>query len=175
MEAIKSRLARCQTIVQMPVITPFNPNEPSFYLLEYAAHSVPWTRQSFKQCTGARYRTRALWLNGSAVGFSICHLVLDEVTLMNVAVHPDFQGRGLGSMLVQDMIDFVSDEQGRRQRTIFLEVREHNQPAIGLYRRMGFSDIGRRPGYYPAIPPETKAETAVVMRLPKHQDTGNLT
>ncbi|RAJ93610.1 ribosomal protein S18-alanine N-acetyltransferase [Aliidiomarina maris] len=143
----------------------FDPTEPEFYLLECAAHGAPWSRAMFIQCSGRLYRTRALYAAGQLVGFSICYLVADEVTLMNIAVHPKHQGNGYGRVLFQDIIDFISDQHGQRQRTLFLEVRESNHAAIALYQRFGLSDIGRRPGYYPPIPPATANETAVVMRL----------
>ena len=146
-------------------IVPFNPADPKFYLIECAAHGAPWKRETFSQCTGRLYRTRALMVDGKPAGFTICHMVADEVTLMNIAIHPRYQGRGYGQLLMQDLLDFISDETGERQRTIFLEVREQNMSAIALYNKLGFDDIGRRPGYYPPIPPNTSRESAIVMRL----------
>ncbi len=46
---------------------------------------------------------------------------------------------------------------------VILEVRASNQPALGLYRRLGFVETGRRPGYY--MDPPEPAEDAVLMRL----------
>lgn len=150
---------------QQTALVPFSVEDPDYYLIECAAHGAPWTRKTFQQCVGHLYLTRALLLNGMPVGFTICYLVADEVTLMNIAVHPKHQGKGYGKLLMRDILDFISDETGKRQRTLFLEVREHNTSAIALYKALGFSDIGRRPNYYPPIPPSTKPETAIVMRL----------
>ena len=147
------------------LIAPFDPQDPKFYLIECAAHDAPWSRQSFVGCHGKHYRTRALWVHGKPVGFTICQVVAGEVTLMNIAVHPDQQGQGFGRLLMDDLMAFVSDQNGRLVNPIFLEVRESNQSAIALYRKLGFRDIGRRPRYYPPIPPETDKETALVMRL----------
>lgn len=149
------------------LLAPFNPEDPHFYLIECAAHGAPWSRATFKACIGRLYRTQALYVEGEAVGFTICHLVADELTLMNIAVHPEHQGKGYGALLLHDIIEFISDEQGKRQRTVFLEVREHNSSAIHLYKKAGFQDIGRRPRYYPPIPPANEKETALVMRLAK--------
>jgi ribosomal-protein-alanine N-acetyltransferase len=41
---------------------------------------------------------------------------------------------------------------GRGVKTVFLEVDENNEPAIRLYRRLGFYEVGRRTGYYPDGP-----------------------
>lgn len=147
-------------------LVPFSATDPTYYRIETAAHGAPWSLSTFQQCVGHLYRTRALLINGEPVGFTICYLVADEVTLMNIAVHPKHQGNGYGKLLMQDILDFISDRNGARQRTVFLEVREHNTSAIALYKALGFNDIGRRPGYYPPIAPSTTPETAIVMRLP---------
>ena len=47
-------------------------------------------------------------------------------------------------------------------RAVFLEVDEYNQPAIKLYERAGFHEVGRRPNYYPG--PDGKPATALVLR-----------
>lgn len=150
------------------LIASFDVQDPQFYLLECVAHGAPWSRAAFTGCAGKHYRTRALWVNGVAVGFTISHLVAGELTLMNIAVHPDTQSKGYGAMLLQDLIDFASGGplhcKAALNYPIFLEVREHNRSAIALYRKFGFQDIGRRPHYYPPIPPNTNKETAIVMR-----------
>lgn len=151
------------------LIAPFDVSDPKFYLLECAAHGAPWSRAAFTGCEGTLYRTRALWVDGKPVGFTICHLVADELTLMNIAVHPKEQGKGYGAVLLQDLIDFAShgpapDKQAQVDYPIFLEVREHNTSALALYRKFGFQDIGRRPHYYPPLPPAITKETAILMR-----------
>lgn len=140
------------------LIAPFDVHDPQFYLLECAAHGAPWSRAAFTGCDGKLYRTRALWIDGEVVGFTICHLVAGELTLMNIAVHPQAQGKGYGAILLKDLIDFASHGPLQHDDTaiaypIFLEVREHNHSALALYRKFGFKDIGRRPHYYPPIPP----------------------
>ena len=59
----------------------------------------------------------------------------------NVAVHPDFQGRGIGRQLTQRAIRHVREHQGRQ---IFLQVRDDNPSAIHLYQDLGFDEISRR-------------------------------
>lgn len=147
------------------VIAPFDVEDPKYYLLECAAHAVPWSRAAFRGCVGKLYRSRALWVDNELKGFTLCHVVAGEVTLMNIAVHPQAQGHGYGAVLMQDIIDFASDQHGALRYPIFLEVREQNTAAIALYRKFGFQDIGRRPHYYPPVPPHTEKETAVVMKL----------
>ncbi|WP_198675720.1 ribosomal protein S18-alanine N-acetyltransferase [Aliidiomarina sedimenti] len=146
------------------LIAPCDISAPEFYLIECAAHGAPWSRTSFNDCTGKYYRTQALYVDQKPVGFTICRLVADEVTLMNIAVHPEHQGKGYGALLLKDVLNYASDKQNQPQYKVFLEVRESNRSAIALYRKYGFQDIGRRPGYYPPVPPARKKETAIVMR-----------
>ncbi len=78
-------------------------------------------------------------------GFSLTRRVIDEAELMLVAVLPRERGRGLGRRLVEGAM------QKARQRgahKIFLEVRDGNATALGLYESLGFSIAGRRQNYY---------------------------
>lgn len=80
---------------------------------------------------------------GCLVGY-LCHQeILDECHILNVAVHPDWRRRGIGVRLVTHLM------QSRPViRDWFLEVRENNGPAIGLYEKLGFRVIGKRLRYY---------------------------
>jgi ribosomal-protein-alanine N-acetyltransferase len=69
----------------------------------------------------------------------------EEVEILDVAVPADCRRRGFGLGLLQAFVAFAG---GRGVRQIFLEVRESNEAAIGLYRKGGFSPVGRRPNYY---------------------------
>lgn len=106
-------------------------------------------------------------------GYYVAHTVMDEVTLMNIAVAPALQGQGFGAVLLNDLVGRGADLDGQLRARLFLEVRESNASAIRLYQRYGFTEIGRRPGYYPPAK-NTSAkvngspETAIVMaRLPE--------
>ena len=65
----------------------------------------------------------------------------DEAEVLNLAVDPPWRRRGVGSALLGAVIE-------RAQGTIFLEVAEPNSPAIALYRKQGWVDVGLRSGYY---------------------------
>ena len=64
-----------------------------------------------------------------------------EAHLMNVAVHPDFGGRGIGRRLLQYGLDLIA---GRPERVVTLAVDEMNDPALALYNRAGFRRVARR-------------------------------
>lgn len=79
-------------------------------------------------------------------GLAAFSRVLDEATLLNLAVAPAFRGRGLARRLLRDAYPRLVALGVRR---LLLEVRESNFPARGLYQAEGFVLDGRRPGYYP--------------------------
>jgi len=80
-------------------------------------------------------------------GFIMSRLVEDEAEILSVAVAKSQQGRGLARKLLDLHLRRLA---GLGARTVFLEVAEHNRPAIRLYDRAGFTEISRRPNYYPA-------------------------
>ncbi|WP_374189064.1 ribosomal protein S18-alanine N-acetyltransferase [Scytonema millei] len=71
--------------------------------------------------------------------------ILDEAHITLLAVHPDYQGRGLGQALLWGLMQVARD---RALSRATLEVRESNQPAISLYSKFGFQLAGRRRRYY---------------------------
>ena len=90
-------------------------------------------------------------------GFVMARIAGDECELENIAVARKQQGQGIGTELVRGLVTAVRTEKASR---IFLEVRESNTAARGLYERCGFSINGRRPGYY-----TSPAEDAILYSL----------
>src|SRR6266567_720989 len=78
-------------------------------------------------------------------GFLIARISDDECELENVVVHRQRQSRGLGLKLVHALVDAARNQNATR---IFLEVRESNAAARGLYEKCGFTISGRRKLYY---------------------------
>jgi [ribosomal protein S18]-alanine N-acetyltransferase len=79
----------------------------------------------------------------------------DEAHVATIGVAADRQGEGIGGLL----LDALLAEADRRSPVVLLEVRADNDLAQGLYRRRGFTEIGRRRGYY-----QPSGADAVVMR-----------
>jgi ribosomal-protein-alanine N-acetyltransferase len=92
-------------------------------------------------------------------GFIISRLVEDEAEILSVAVANRTRGRGLARNLLNLHLRRLA---GMGCRTVFLEVDEHNRPAIRLYDRAGFHEISRRPNYYPGA--TGKPAAALVLR-----------
>ena len=65
--------------------------------------------------------------------------------MMNVAVAPAYRRQKIAENLIVKLIDMLND---RQSKALTLEVRVSNVPAISLYEKLGFAQVGRRPGYY---------------------------
>jgi ribosomal-protein-alanine N-acetyltransferase len=76
--------------------------------------------------------------------------------MMNVAVHPDFRRQGIAEELVNTLVDNLKK---MGSRCLTLEVRASNDPAIALYQKLGFVQVGRRPNYY-----RNPKEDALILR-----------
>ena len=84
-------------------------------------------------------------LTDEKVGYANIHIVRGESQLYAIAIDSNYRGQGIGELLLSHMID-KSRELGCNVMT--LEVREGNTAAIELYKKMGFTEVGRRKGYY---------------------------
>lgn len=114
--------------------------------IENASQSHPWSGPVM-----ARYLKHPdnIWIlekTGKAVGFAVVTQVVGEAELLDIVVHPDYQGQGLGHQLLEFVLELVRT--GGCER-IFLEVRRSNLGAIHLYEKMGFCQVGMRRDYYP--------------------------
>jgi ribosomal-protein-alanine N-acetyltransferase len=82
---------------------------------------------------------------GPVLGYAGSWLLMDDVHIATIAVHPRWRGRGLGALLLLALLD-RGIELGARRAT--LEVRVSNQAALGLYHKYGFEIASRRKRYY---------------------------
>ncbi len=116
--------------------------------VERAAYAEPWTHRLFVEELAQRKTRayRAAWSGSTIVGFGGQMFVDDEAHVNNIAVDPEWQGRGLGAVLLADLVR-TALERGARHLT--LEVRVGNDRAIALYRRFGLAPVGVRKNYYP--------------------------
>jgi len=117
--------------------------------IENRSHYHPWSRAVM-----SRYleRNGVIWklvdsTSAQLQAYAVVTQIAGEAELLTFAVEPELRGRGLGQILLQHMLDMV--EQGGCDR-MFLEVRESNEPAIAVYEKLGFCQVGVRPNYYPA-------------------------
>jgi ribosomal-protein-alanine N-acetyltransferase len=142
-----------------PVIRPLQSSDLDAVVeIEHASYPFPWTRGIFQDCLRVGYACFGAQMNGRLAGYSVFNWGAGEAHLLNLCVRPDLQQRGLGRLLLDHAI-----KQARLLdcHVMFLEVRPSNAAAARLYRRLGFEEVGERPGYYPA---HDGRENAVVMR-----------
>lgn len=123
---------------------------PAVLEIEKRVFPQPWSRAFFEKelaTAFARLMVAVEERGGGAqvVGYTCRWRVTDEVHLLNVAVHPERRGSGIGRQLVEAVM-----QEGRENgaRVMFLEVRAGNVVARRLYRRLGFRELGIRRGYY---------------------------
>ena len=115
--------------------------------IERRSYPTPWSRSMFASelakpssiCIGAFEPAPGL------VGYLIISRYVDAWHVMNIAVDPDYRGRGIARTLFHWLFDLTADD-GERGYT--LEVRVSNEEAIRLYDRLGFRSRGVRRGYY---------------------------
>ena len=125
--------------------------------LEKICFSAPWSEKSIDS---ELQNKLALWLvameEETVAGYIGSQTVMDETDMMNAAVHPDFRRQGIAEALVNTLVEQLK-EMGSHCLT--LEVRASNTPAIALYEKLGFSEIGRRRNYY-----RNPREDALILR-----------
>ncbi|MDP7593742.1 MAG: ribosomal protein S18-alanine N-acetyltransferase [Litorilituus sp.] len=123
----------------------------SLMAIENACHSHPWSEKTLISCIGNRYFGEKLSHPSKkdlqVIGFYIGELIIDEATLMDICVHPNMQGIGLGKILLNQ---FIAQAKVKGAVKIWLEVRAKNISAQILYMNAGFLETGRRTGYYPS-------------------------
>ncbi|WP_171259518.1 ribosomal protein S18-alanine N-acetyltransferase [Acinetobacter proteolyticus] len=124
--------------------------------IERLVQTHPWSRQQFQESL-ASYQCTVYEQANQVVGFCILQPVLDEANLLLMAIDPSQQGKGLGYKLLDESIQQLKNNPIQ----IFLEVRESNTAAVGLYEKIGFHQIDLRKNYYPN--PDGSREHAVIM------------
>ncbi|MFZ5591519.1 MAG: ribosomal protein S18-alanine N-acetyltransferase [Bacillota bacterium] len=127
--------------------------------IERLSFPIPWSRQAFEfELTRNDFAFYLVLMDADrVVGYAGMWVVIDEGHITNVAVHPDWRGRGLGRRLLQELIR-QAKQKGVLRMT--LEVRQSNQVARRLYSTLGFVEGGRRRKYY-----SDNNEDAIIMWL----------
>ncbi|HEP1365882.1 TPA: ribosomal protein S18-alanine N-acetyltransferase [Streptococcus pyogenes] len=123
-----------------------------YQLLEMVYGTSPWTlEQVLIDIRRDQTDYFLLYDHDKLLGFLAIQDLAGEVEMTQIAILPSHQGLGLASQLMTHLGSIESD--------IFLEVRESNHRAQGLYQKFGFKFIGKRPDYY-----RNPIETALLMK-----------
>jgi [ribosomal protein S18]-alanine N-acetyltransferase len=128
---------------------------PQVIAIERRAFTTPWSLAMFvlELSKPSGVCLAALDEEGKLAGYLICARYDTVWHLMNIAVDPSRQRRGIARALLEQMLERAGTE-----CEYTLEVRTSNAPAIALYERFGFRSAGTRPRYY-----RDNGEDAVIM------------
>lgn len=125
--------------------------------LEKCCFSDPWSVNSI---ASELENPLSLWvvaMDGDALaGYVGSQSVMGWADMMNLAVAPEYRRQGIAEKLVNELVDRL---RSNAVSCLTLEVRASNLPAICLYEKLGFQEVGRRPGYYRA-----PKEDALILR-----------
>ena len=130
---------------------------PQVARLEKLCFADPWSEMSI---ASELQNLWAYWLvavqDDMVVGYIGSQSTIDETDVMNVAVHPDWRRQGIAEQLIENLIEELKK---RGSHALMLEVRASNAPAISLYEKMGFRQVGLRKNYY-----RNPKEDALILR-----------
>ena len=131
--------------------------------IESRSFSTPWNEEMFKTELSLDFShnfTAKMNINGTGeilVGYICFWQLHGEAHLLNIAVQPDYRRLGLGTRLMRFFMDFCRT---KKVKTLTLDVRSSNHPAVQMYRKMGFRKEGLRRRYY-----ADNGEDALIMGL----------
>ena len=119
---------------------------PAIAALERQCFSRPWSEAALSE---ELYNDTACFLvaegeDGTVLGYAGLHVILDEGYIDNVAVDPRYRRQGVADALLDVFCRFGAE----KLAFLTLEVRASNTPAIALYEKHGFYEVGRRKDYY---------------------------
>lgn len=125
--------------------------------IENICFETPWSRESFEKELDEN--SLAYYIVGisedQVLGYAGMWVIVDEGHITNIAVHPDFHNKGIGSQLVRSLIH---EAKNRGLVGLTLEVRQSNVKAQNLYTKFGFLNGGIRKRYY-----QDTGEDAMIM------------
>lgn len=127
--------------------------------IELAAYPFPWTYGIFEDCLRSGYRAWLVARGSMICGYGLLSTGAGEAHVLNLCVAPGERRQGLGSLLLERLLE---DARAAAAERVFLEVRPSNAHAVSLYEARGFHLITRRPNYYPT---HTGREDALVMAM----------
>lgn len=149
-------------VVESPGLS-FRPMEKSdidaVMAIELSVYAYPWTKRIMADCIRVGYRCSIGEVDGVLASYCIMSTGAGEAHILNLCVAEEFQRRGLGQLLLTNMLNEAKEE---GIEDIFLEVRPSNHAAIMLYEGLGFNQMGTRKDYYPA---KNGREDAVILAL----------
>ena len=135
--------------------------------LEKLCFSAPWSENAVR---GELTNPLSLWIvavDGDTVaGYIGSQSVMGEADMMNVAVSPSYRRQGIAEKLVVSLVEKLT---AQKVSSLTLEVRASNEPAIALYEKLSFVQVGRRPNYYT----KPKEDALILRKEWRCENSGN--
>ncbi len=128
--------------------------------VEQLAYAHPWVHGNFADSLKSGYQAQILMAGDQLLGYFVAMKGVDEVHLLNITVAPDYQRKGWAHVMLDALAIWAK---GQGADWLWLEVRLGNLRAIKVYEAQGFTRVGLRKKYYPAV--QGQREDAVVMSL----------
>ncbi len=114
--------------------------------LERMSFTAPWSEAAFLGEILKLYSLiKVAALGGKIIGYICVEHIMDEGHILNLAVHPDFRRRSIGTKLLEEVMDELKKNDCRY---LYLEVRVSNLGARKFYERSGFRVVNIRRNYY---------------------------
>ncbi|EKD26929.1 MAG: hypothetical protein ACD_79C00967G0007 [uncultured bacterium] len=115
-------------------------------VIERLSSNNPWSDETLKKAIlNPNAINLLLVFEEKITGFLFSCIISDECELHNIAIHPDYRGKGFSKLLIQSFFELLK---GKKIANIYLEVRQNNLTAINLYQKTGFSEYSMRKNYY---------------------------
>ncbi|MEN6349807.1 MAG: ribosomal protein S18-alanine N-acetyltransferase [Syntrophomonas sp.] len=125
-------------------------------IIENDSFSLPWSRDSYMNEFNNKFASYVICdVRGQVAGYAGIWVVFEEAHVTNVAVSRNYRQAGIGEALMEELERIARNKKATR---ILLEVRPSNNPALAMYRKMGFLATGLRKKYY-----SDNDEDAIVM------------
>lgn len=100
-------------------------------------------------------------VNNHVIGYCLYQGMFEQAEILRIGTHPNYQRQGIASKLFSTLHSALIDTQ---VKSLLLEVRSDNVPAIGLYEQQGFTVIHRRKGYY-HVPHQPAIDALIMQRI----------
>lgn len=147
-------------------ILQLNPSHiPQVVAIETASHLTPWSEKTIERSFAKRNINYGIFKSSKGfdqmLGYYFSEFVAGEMSLENICIDSQAQGKGLGKAL---MLHLIEQAQSLQAEQIWLEVRASNHSAIALYQNCGFVETGIRKDYY-KMPETGEREDAIMMCL----------
>ena len=121
------------------------------YKIEFQTNPTPWSKENFFSSFEVGHKSLVCKTKNEIIGFIIFSLIKKETHLLNIAVSQEWQKNGVGTLLMETMIN-QSKVMGAKK--VFLEVRSKNNSAIIFYKKFNFIQDAVRADYYTGKNPE---------------------